>query len=105
MKYADLKRKVLSNTKNSLINPYGYSFTCFVDEYNILVNKKIITYLNYCIDKKIPLELTEKDYLEIMNICISLKIKDLNKFLNEIENICSNKINYFKLLELLEKNN
>jgi len=99
MKYRDLKQRIFNQKENSLIDIKNYSLYNYEKE----LNKKLINYLKYCIKKKIPLELNERDYTEIIDIYLSLKQNNLKGFLNELISISSSELNYLKVLELLKK--
>lgn len=65
------------------------------------VNKKILEILNKCIKNNIKIELTEKDFIKIVNIYYELYNTYNPKFLKDIADNSINKLDFYKIIKKL----
>ena len=65
------------------------------------VNKKILEIIKKCIENNIKIELTEKDFIRIVNIYYELYRKYDFKFFKEVINNSTNKIDFYKIMKML----
>ena len=65
------------------------------------VNKKILEILNKCIKNNIKIELTEKDFIKIVNIYYELYNTYNPKFLRDIADNSINKLDFYKIIKKL----
>lgn len=66
------------------------------------VNIKILEILNKCIKNNIKIELTEKDFIRIINIYYELYNTYDLKFLRDIVDNSTNKLDFYKIIKNLK---
>ncbi len=70
-------------------------------EYTLKLDKMLIENLQKCIDKKIPLEMSEQDLSKIYKIYLKLLKNNYdieNNFINNLIDISSKKLDYLALI-------
>ena len=85
--------------KNNLININNYKNK---KEYNLKLDEMLIENLKKCIDKKVPLEMDEKDLTNIYRIYLKLKKNNYNinsSFINDLLDISTNKLDFFEIID------
>ena len=89
--------------KNNLINRDNYNSN---KEYNLKLDSLLIENLKKCIEKKIPIEINEKDLTKVYKIYLKL-IKNgynlNNSFINDLVNISTNKLDFFEIIDNITK--
>ena len=65
-------------------------------------NIKILEILNKCIKNNIKIELTEKDFIRIINIYYELYNTYDPKFLRDIADNSTNKLDFYKIIKNLK---
>ena len=85
--------------KNNLVNRNSFNSN---KEYNLKLDSLLIENLLKCIEKKIPIEMDEKDLTKIYKIYLKLIKNNYNidnDFINNLLNISTNKLDFFEIIE------
>jgi len=97
MKYQELKKRASISTSN-LIAFKNYSF-----DYEKELNKILIKNIEVCFKKDIPIEINEKEYVEVMRIYLSIKKEGLDEFMNNLAKLSPLELDYLKILDLMKE--
>ena len=84
--------------KNNLINKNSFSNK---KEYNLKLDTMLIENLKKCIDKKIPIEMDEKDLTKIYKVYLKLVKNNYNisnTFINDLLEISTNNLDFFEII-------
>lgn len=92
MKFNDIEYRA-SNFKGSTVDLFDA----------IEINKNIINILQVCIEKKIKLDINEKEFIKIIEIYYSVYGKYDNIFVKNISNLTIQKIDFVKILNNISK--
>lgn len=85
--------------KNNLIDKNKYASK---KEYSLKLDTMLIENLKKCIDKKVPIDMNEKDLMKIYKIYLKLVRNNYNinnSFINDLLNISVNKLDFFEIIE------
>ena len=66
------------------------------------INKNIMAILKMCVEKNTKLNLSERDFVKILNIYHELYDKYYDEFLKQVANLSVNKLDFVKILKIIE---
>ena len=92
MTFKEIEKKAFT-LKGKTINPVNKTE----------LNKNIIEILKMCVDNNIKLELSENDFIKILNIYYELYNKYYDGFLKKVAEQSNNQINFMKVINNLTK--
>ena len=84
---------------NNLIKRENYKSK---KEYDLYLDMMLIENLKKCIDKKIPIEMNEKDFSKVYKVYLKLLKNHYNidsSFINNLISILPKKLDFFEIIE------